>query len=162
MATYALIHGAGDASYWHLLVPEQRARGHEVLAPELPSDAEAGLAGYTETVVSAIVWWVNTGSEEARRENVDREGRSPVFDLVSGFFHDVPPEVTAAAMSGEQRAESAAAWTDPWPLDAWPSVPTRFLLCRNDRFFPASFMRRVVRDRLGITPTRSTAATCPH
>src|SRR3569833_1824341 len=54
MATYALIHGAGDASYWHLLVLELRARGHEVLAPELPSDAEAGLAGYTETVVSAI------------------------------------------------------------------------------------------------------------
>jgi len=197
MATYALIHGAGDASYWHLLVPELRARGHEVLAPELPSDAEAGLAGYTETVVSAIgdhedvivvaqslggftgplvcervparllvlvaamvpvpgesagEWWGNTGSEEARRENEEREGRSPEFDLVTGFFHDVPPEVTAAAMSGEQRAESAAAWTDPWPLDAWPSVPTRFLLCRNDRFFPASFMRRVVRDRLGITP----------
>jgi len=31
-------------------------------------------------------------------------------------------------------------------------VPTRFVLCRDDRFFPAAFMRRVVRDRLGITP----------
>jgi hypothetical protein len=31
-------------------------------------------------------------------------------------------------------------------------VPTRFLLCRDDRFFPAEFMRRVVRERLGITP----------
>jgi len=26
------------------------------------------------------------------------------------------------------------------------------LLCRNDRFFPADFMRRVVRERLVITP----------
>jgi hypothetical protein len=26
------------------------------------------------------------------------------------------------------------------------------LLCRNDRFFPASWLRRVVRDRLGVTP----------
>jgi hypothetical protein len=31
-------------------------------------------------------------------------------------------------------------------------VPTRFLLCRDDRFFPAEFMRRVVRERLGIVP----------
>ena len=40
----------------------------------------------------------------------------------------------------------------PWPLAVWPNVPTRFLLCRDDRFFPAPFMRRVVRDRLGIGP----------
>ncbi len=40
----------------------------------------------------------------------------------------------------------------PWPLTAWPNVPTDFLLCRNDHLFPAGFMRRVVRDRLGITP----------
>ena len=29
-------------------------------------------------------------------------------------------------------------------------MPTVFLLCRDDRFFPAEFMRRVVRERLGI------------
>ena len=31
-------------------------------------------------------------------------------------------------------------------------MPTKFLLCRDDRFFPAAFMHRVVRERLGITP----------
>jgi pimeloyl-ACP methyl ester carboxylesterase len=207
MATYALIHGAGDASYWDLVVPELRARGHEVVAPELPSDDEAGLAGYTETVVSAVGhredvivvaqslggftgplvcdriparllvlvaamvptpgesagdWWANTGSEAARLENERREGRSGEFDLLTGFFHDVPEDVVAQAMSrGEQRAESAAAWTDPWPLDAWPDVPTRFLLCRNDRFFPAEFMRRVVRERLGIVPDEMDSGHLP-
>src|SRR5207248_1723731 len=40
----------------------------------------------------------------------------------------------------------------PWPLDRWPDVPTRFLLCRQDRFFPADFLRRVVTERLGIVP----------
>jgi hypothetical protein len=55
-------------------------------------------------------------------------------------------------MAREQRSESASMWTDPWPLEAWPDVPTRFLLCRHDRFFPASFQRRVVRERLGIVP----------
>jgi pimeloyl-ACP methyl ester carboxylesterase len=40
----------------------------------------------------------------------------------------------------------------PWPLERWPDVPTRFLLCRQDRFFPAAFLRRVVKERLDITP----------
>lgn len=49
---------------------------------------------------------------------------------------------------------------NPWPLTAWPDVPTRFLLCRDDRFFPAEFMRRVARDRLGITPDEIDGGHC--
>ena len=40
----------------------------------------------------------------------------------------------------------------PWPLAAGTDVPTKFLLCRDDRLFPAEFMRRHVHERLGITP----------
>ncbi|HLQ80553.1 MAG TPA: hypothetical protein VK122_05625 [Brachybacterium sp.] len=29
-------------------------------------------------------------------------------------------------------------------------MPTRALVCRDDRFFPAEFLRRVTRERLGI------------
>ena len=39
-----------------------------------------------------------------------------------------------------------------WPLDTWPPVPTRFVLCTEDRFFPSELMRRVVANRLGIVP----------
>ena len=42
--------------------------------------------------------------------------------------------------------------TGAWPLDGWPDVPTRFILCRNDRLLPAPFLRRVVHERVGITP----------
>jgi pimeloyl-ACP methyl ester carboxylesterase len=38
----------------------------------------------------------------------------------------------------------------PWPLDRWPDVPTRFLLARDDHFFPADFQRRIGRERLGV------------
>src|SRR5882757_5723234 len=56
MATYVLIHGAGsDSWYWHRVVPLLRARGHEVVVPDLPcEDEEAGLAEYTDVVVDAI------------------------------------------------------------------------------------------------------------
>ena len=56
MATYVLIPGAGgDAWYWHLLEPELRGRGHDVVAVDLPADDDsAGLAEYADTVVEAI------------------------------------------------------------------------------------------------------------
>ena len=85
-------------------------------------------------------WWANT--------EWPRPGTSDPVEL---FLHDVPPEVAAesAAHAGEQ---SGTPMEKPWPLDGWPDVPTRFLLCRDDRFFPADFQRRVVKERLGITP----------
>jgi hypothetical protein len=40
-------------------------------------------------------------------------------------------------------------------------VPTSYLLCRDDRFFPAEWMRGVVRERLGITPDEIDGGHCP-
>jgi pimeloyl-ACP methyl ester carboxylesterase len=56
MATYVLIHGAGDVGwYWHLVEAELRERGHNVVAPDLPcEDDSAGLSQYAETVIDAI------------------------------------------------------------------------------------------------------------
>ena len=41
---------------------------------------------------------------------------------------------------------------EPPSLRAWPDTPTRALICRDDRLFPLHFLRRVARERLGITP----------
>src|SRR5688572_17758611 len=56
MPTYVLIHGAAsDSWYWHRVVPILEARGHTVVAPDLPSENDAaGLAEYTDTVVRAV------------------------------------------------------------------------------------------------------------
>jgi hypothetical protein len=48
----------------------------------------------------------------------------------------------------------------PWPWASWPDVPTRFLLCRDDHFFEAAWMRGVVRDRLGIEPDEIAGSHC--
>lgn len=96
-------------------------------------------------------WWANTGHEQARREQAEREGRTVEEDLLDAFFHDVPPDVKAEAMTRD-RDQSATPFAQPWPLRRWPDVPTRFLLSRDDRFFPAQFQRRVERERLGIPP----------
>jgi pimeloyl-ACP methyl ester carboxylesterase len=59
--------------------------------------------------------------------------------------------VAAVALTKGQD-QSGGPMAAPWPLDAWPDVPTRFLLARDDRVFPAEFQRRVVRERLGFVP----------
>ncbi len=56
MTTFALVPGAGgQAWFWHRLVDELGARGHEAIAVELPGDDDtAGLDAYAKTVVDAI------------------------------------------------------------------------------------------------------------
>lgn len=97
-------------------------------------------------------WWDNTGQPQARIELAERERRSPEFDVVEYFFHDVPPEITAEAFARPAPEQSDRPMADTWPLDGWPDVATRFVLCRDDRFFPADWLRRTVEERLGITP----------
>ncbi len=70
------------------------------------------------------------------------------IDMDDAFFHDVPDDVKAVAMKEEAQSETPLA--EPWPLEKWPDVPTRFVQGRDDRFFPLGFQRRVVRERLGI------------
>jgi pimeloyl-ACP methyl ester carboxylesterase len=89
---------------------------------------------------SAGQWWVNTGHMFP-----------DPFDPEDVFLHDVGPEVAAQAIHHVRR-QSDAIFVQPWPLRSWPSVPTRTLVCRGDRLFPLDFQRRVVRERLGITP----------
>jgi pimeloyl-ACP methyl ester carboxylesterase len=65
------------------------------------------------------------------------------------FYHDVDPALAAEAKSRE-RGQSETTSREPWPLEAWPDVPTHVIIGRDDRFFPADWLRGVVRDRLGI------------
>ena len=67
------------------------------------------------------------------------------------FYHDVDPALAAEAKSRE-RGQSETTGREPWPLEAWPDVPTHVIIGRDDRFFPANWLRGVVRDRLGIEP----------
>jgi pimeloyl-ACP methyl ester carboxylesterase len=99
-------------------------------------------------------WWANTGHGATRAAQAARDGRSldDDPDLLDAFFHDIPADVRAEAMANGAPVQSPTPFTQPWPMKAWPDVPTRFLQGRDDRLFPVEFQRRVVRDRLGIRP----------
>jgi len=80
--------------------------------------------------------------------------------VISTFYHDVPSGLAAEALE-RGRTQSDTPGEEPWPLEAWPDVDTRFLLCRNDRLLPADFLRRVVRERLGFAPDEIESGHCP-
>jgi hypothetical protein len=82
-------------------------------------------------------------------------------DAIALFYQDVPPELAAQALN-RAGIQSEARMGEPSPLRAWPDTPTRVLICRDDRLFPLHFLRRVAGERLGITPTKSTAGTAPR
>lgn len=97
-------------------------------------------------------WWANTGHAEAKRQQDLREGRKvdAPFDPLREFFHDVPqPVIDEAWAQGEPR-QSDTVFASRCTFERWPAVPTRVLVGRDDRFFPAEFQRRVARERLGI------------
>jgi pimeloyl-ACP methyl ester carboxylesterase len=199
VATFVLIHGAGDSGwYWHLVDAELRERGHEVIAPDLPADDDtASLSTYADVVVDAMDgrtdlavigqsfgaftaplicerlptrllvfvagmipspgerpddWWSDTG--------YNREPRERGLDDTATFYQDVPPELASEHMRRGRNHPSPAAGRDPWPLPAMPDVPTRSLVCRDDRLFPAAFMRRITTERLGIAADEIDGGHC--
>jgi len=124
------------------LVPARIPVAHLLLvAPMIPKPGE-----------TAGEWWRNTGHSEAIASLTARHGamRDWGFEAMQEvFLHDVDPQV-AQANERYNGAPGAGMFSEPWPLEAWPEVPTRVLAPRDDRLFPLSFQRRVARERLGL------------
>jgi pimeloyl-ACP methyl ester carboxylesterase len=132
-----------------------------LVADRVPVDVLVLVAGMIPAPgESPADWWTNTGHGEAVRMQARRDGgKTGSDDPFVAYFHDVPRALAEEAMSRE-RGESDTAYSNPWPLAAWPDVPTRFVLCTEDRVFPAEFMRRVVAERLGIVPDEIASGHC--
>jgi pimeloyl-ACP methyl ester carboxylesterase len=140
---------AGWSDYAHTVVDPIRDRedvivvGHSLggfTAPLVCAPLDAKLV----VLVAAMIpgpgelfsdWWKNADYQESGYDDV--------------FYHDVPPALAAEARRRE-RKEASKALQEPWPLEAWPDTPTRYVLCRDDRMFVAAWARRHARERLGI------------
>ena len=99
-------------------------------------------------------WWMSSGQTAARREQDVREGRDPEapFDVRTAFLHDVPEEVVEQLFARGEPEQSDTPFGEPWPLAAWPDVPTHVLAGSKDRLFPLDFMRRLSKERLNLEP----------
>ncbi|MFI0404380.1 alpha/beta fold hydrolase [Actinomadura sp. 3N508] len=207
MATFVLIHGGGDVGWsWHLVEAELRARGHDVVAPDLPCEDETkgmgetadmvvgeigdrrdlvvvghSFGGFTAPLIAGRLpvdvlvylaamipapgeapaqWWDNTGHGAAAKEQSAKDGGlTGNDDPLIGFYNGVPRALAEEALS-HARGQSNITYSEPWPLKAHPEVPTKFVLARDDRLFPADFFRRLVPERLGIVPDEIPGCHC--
>jgi pimeloyl-ACP methyl ester carboxylesterase len=97
-----------------------------LVAPMIPAPGETG----------AECWSQHQGASD--------------IDVKTTLLHDVPDEVVEDLFARGEPPQSHTPFAEPWPLDAWPDVPTRVLAARNDRLFPFEPMRRLARERIGI------------
>ena len=96
-------------------------------------------------------WWANTRQHEAEQTYYASVGLPPetADDEVAVYMHDVPPEVVEEAAKHIPE-QTMTPMEQQWPLTSWPNVPTRVLIGRDDRLFPAAFQLRVAKERLGL------------
>ncbi|MFC4137119.1 MULTISPECIES: alpha/beta fold hydrolase [unclassified Microbacterium] len=208
MTTFVLIHGGGDTGWsFHLLAAQLEARGHEVIAPDLPAGDDAlrfedyadavvelvgtgrdvlvlghSFGGFTAPLVAARLpatalvllagmvplpgespeqWWGTTSYAETVAAQAARDGGlTGNEDPYVSYYHDVPRVLAEEALRRERDHPSATAYAEPWPGTAWPDVPTHFLLCTEDRVFPADLFRRIVPERLGTVPDEMPGGHC--
>ena len=106
-------------------------------------------------------WWGNTGYQQAVEKQAELDGgQTGNDDPFISFYNGVPRPLAEEALRRGGRGESSVVWNTRWPLDAWPDVPTKFILCKDDQFFPAAFMGRQAHQRLGAVADEVPGCHC--
>lgn len=98
-------------------------------------------------------WWTTSGFHDVWG---DQE-----MDAMEHFLHDLPSAVLQDALERGEPEQTDRVMTDPFPLPSMPAIPIRAIAATNDRFFPVSFMDRLIRDRLGVEPEHVAAGHLP-
>ena len=130
-----------------LVAEQQKADRLVLIAPMIPLPGE-----------TVNQWWSATGYADAAREQGEADGGlTNNADPIVSFYNDVPRDIAEEAL---RRERTQSAIEEPLPLGAWPDVPTRVLLFRDDRFLPVAFGRRLAADRLGVVAEELPGGHC--
>ncbi len=104
---------------------QQRAQ-EPIDSPEAPATAE----------------WTDLGND------VWAVGPATATDL---FYADVDHDTRAWALS-RLRPQCYLLLNEETPLRAWPTIPSGYIVCRDDRAINPAWGRTAARDRLGVEP----------
>jgi hypothetical protein len=94
----------------------------------------------------------------------DWVGKDPMIDDVALEFvyHDCPQDRINWALSTRLDFYAKRAMEEPCPLTSWPSVPSAYVVCADDRTINPAWQRRTAREELGVEPFELPGGHCPH
>ncbi len=169
---------AGSAYYAGAIVEAIDRSGHDRGIVELVGHSSAGL--YVPlaarerppkrlTFLAAVVPEIGASLRQQARRDPSMFapgwlGRDPREEAVAREFllHDCNADSAAWALDRIRVHLATGVLDEICPLDAWPTVPVRFLVCREDRTISPEWMRRVSRERLQVEPEEIPGGHCPQ
>ena len=96
-------------------------------------------------------------------EGPDDQGRSRWVDFA--VYHQVAchdcTEPVARERFDRSRAQATGAYRVPCSLDALPDVPSRYVVCTDDRLLVNDFWTEAARSRLGVEPEELASSHAP-
>jgi pimeloyl-ACP methyl ester carboxylesterase len=144
LSDYSAVVSASAGGADHVIVVGHSLGGFTapLACEELQAEGLVYLAGMIPLPEESFSqWWTNTGHD---RESIDENP-----DVA--FFNGVPDHLAREARA--RTRDQQGGWMSlAWPAQSHPNVPTTAILCQDDQFFPAPFMRRHIIERLGIEP----------
>jgi pimeloyl-ACP methyl ester carboxylesterase len=79
--------------------------------------------------------------------------RRDAESATKAFYSQCTEQDAAWAAARIRPQNSTGIWAAPYPLTAWPDVPTHAICCTGDDAITAEFVTATVRDRFGIEAT---------
>jgi len=91
-------------------------------------------------------------------------GKDPMNDEVALEFvyHDCPRDRIPWALSTRVDFYAKRAMEEPCPLTTWPSIPSSYIVCADDRTISPEWQRRAACEWLGVKPVELPGGHCPH
>jgi pimeloyl-ACP methyl ester carboxylesterase len=120
--------------------------------------------------LAAIIPQIGKSFLEQMRENPDMLwpdwiGKDPAKDheaAVHFLFHDCSPEIARWAITTLRLTYARRAMAEVFPLEHWPDIPSTYILCQEDRTVRPEWLRKAVRERLGVAAIELPGGHCPH
>jgi pimeloyl-ACP methyl ester carboxylesterase len=97
--------------------------------------------------------------------NPDWLGKDPTKDdqiALQFLFHDCSPELGRWALSTMSLMYARQAILEVCPLSVWPSVPSSYIVCGEDRTIQPAWSRRAALERIGVEPVELPGGHCPY
>jgi pimeloyl-ACP methyl ester carboxylesterase len=159
----------------------------EVIAQAIPSDRDAIVVAHSASglflplvparrrvqrlvFLAAVIPRIGKSLRDQVNEdkgmfNSEWLGKDPTKDeqlALKFLFHDCSPESSKWALGTMSLMLARQAILEICPLTVWPTVPSSYILCTEDRTIQPQWPRRAARERLGVTPIELPGGHCPY